>query len=263
MRHERHGQQSGDHRDDRAAFQDDEHHGLLPPEQACGPEQQHQRHHQEHNGGGCLRIIYLGEALDHAEAQAGDGGAHDRAEPADHHDRKHDDDEVGPHRRVDMLDRRRQHTGECGEPDARAIGQRQKQRNIDPERPRDVGPFGRSPEVGADPRLLDDQPGCEADHDRHADHEGAVDRKNHEAEIPDPAQLGRRGKRMAGRTEGDAKTTLDHQHQAERQQQAVNRIEAIDAAQKQPLEQHAEQAHHNRGHQQRGPVTETRNGVRG
>ena len=43
-----------------------------------------------------------------------------------------------------------------------------------------------------------------------------------------------------------------HQHQAEGQQQAVNRIEPIDAAQKQPLEQHAEQAHHNRGTRSEG-----------
>ena len=65
-----------------------------------------------------------------------------------------------------MLDGRRQDTGECREPDARTIGERQKQRNIDPERPGDVGPLGRGPEVGADLRFLDEQPGCEADDDR-------------------------------------------------------------------------------------------------
>jgi hypothetical protein len=44
-------------------------------------------------------IEHLGQALDHAEREAGDDRAHDRAHAADHHHREHDDDEVGAHQR--------------------------------------------------------------------------------------------------------------------------------------------------------------------
>src|ERR1700744_6218412 len=56
-----------------------------PPEQAGRPHQQHDRHDDEDHGVGGLREEHLGEALDDAEAEAGEDGAHDRAHAADHH----------------------------------------------------------------------------------------------------------------------------------------------------------------------------------
>ena len=43
-----------------------------------------------------LRIEHLGQALDHAEREAGDDRAEDRAHAADHDDGEDDDDEFAP-----------------------------------------------------------------------------------------------------------------------------------------------------------------------
>src|SRR5215212_12174467 len=62
-------------------------------EQTGGSHQQHDRHDDEDHRIGSFRTEHLGETLDHAEAEAGDDRTHDRAHAADHHHRKHHDDQ--------------------------------------------------------------------------------------------------------------------------------------------------------------------------
>ncbi|KAG0921676.1 hypothetical protein G6F31_020229 [Rhizopus arrhizus] len=59
-----------------------------------------------------------------AQRQAGDDGAHDGAQPADHHHGEHDGQQVRAHQRIDLHDGRRQHAGHTRQRHAEAVGQR-------------------------------------------------------------------------------------------------------------------------------------------
>src|SRR5215510_3913237 len=86
---------------------------FLAAEQARRPHQQDDRHDDEDDSRRELGIEHSGQALDDAEREAGDDGAHDRTHPADDHHREYDDDEVRAHQRVDLDDRRREHPSEA------------------------------------------------------------------------------------------------------------------------------------------------------
>ncbi len=145
-------------------------------EQPGGPDQQHDRHHDEDHRVGCLGEEHLGQALDQAEREAGDDRSHDRAHAADDHHREHHDDEVRPHLRAHVVDRRGHHAGERRERDAEAVGQSDQARHIDAEGPHQGRVLGGGAQIGAELGALDHEPGGEAHHEREYDHPAAIDR---------------------------------------------------------------------------------------
>src|SRR5690349_3784291 len=89
--------------------------------QAGRPDQEDNRHDDEHHRVRRLRIEDLGQTFDDAEHEAGYDRAHDRSHAADHHDCEHHGDDVGPHARTDLIDRRGEHAGESRERNPEAI----------------------------------------------------------------------------------------------------------------------------------------------
>src|SRR5690606_34752612 len=79
--------------------------GLLP-EQSGGSNQKDDSHDDEDDDAGGFRIEDLGEAFRQPQHITGDDGAKDRAHAADDHHGKDHDDDVGPHQRADLIDRR-------------------------------------------------------------------------------------------------------------------------------------------------------------
>ena len=122
-----------------------------------------------------------------------------------------------------------------------AVGQRHHARHVDAEGAHHRRVFGRRAQVGAELRLLDDQPRAEADHDRGDDHPAAIDRQEHEAEVPGAGELLRDGVGHARRAEIVLEQALEDQRQAEGEKQAVQRIEAAEALQEQPLHHSSDQ----------------------
>src|SRR5205814_121962 len=145
--------------------------------------QQHQHQQHEYYGVGGLGIEVFGQALDHPEREAGDDGTHDGTHAADYDHGEHDDDEVGAHQRADLVDRRRQHAGKRGKTDAETISERDHAGHVDAEGADQRRVFGGGAQVSAEPRLLDQEPGGNAHHQREDHHPAAVDRQEHEAEI--------------------------------------------------------------------------------
>ena len=202
-----------------------------------------------------LRVEDLGQALEQSEHETGHDRAHDRAHAADHHHREHHDDQVGAHRRLDLVDRRGQHAGQGGQGHAEAVGQRDHARHIDAEGLHQRRVFGAGPQIGAQPGLLDHQPGGEADDQRGHHHPGPVVGQEHEAQVPPREQL-RDGVGQPGNAVDLAEHALDDQGQAEGQQQPVEMVEVVEPAQEQAFHDDAEGAHHNRGDEQRQPVVD-------
>src|SRR6267154_1885633 len=94
----------------------------LRAEEARRLDHQHDRHDDEDHGVRRLRIEHLGQALDHPEREAGHDRAHDRAYASYRDHREDHDDQVGSHKRIDLVDRRRHHARERRERDAEAVG---------------------------------------------------------------------------------------------------------------------------------------------
>src|SRR6266704_3330283 len=82
----------------------------------------------------------------------------------DGHD--HEDDQVGAHERVDLVDGRRQHACDAREGDAEAVRERHHARDVDAEGLHEGGILGGGPQVRAQLRPLDDVPGAEAQSQR-------------------------------------------------------------------------------------------------
>ena len=114
------------------------------------------------------RVEQLGQALDHAEPEAGDDRADDRAHAADHHHREHDDDQVAAHQRADLVDRRGHHAAQAGQADAEAVGEHQHARHVDAEGAHQRRVLVGRAQVGAELGALDDEPGRHADRERRA-----------------------------------------------------------------------------------------------
>src|SRR6476660_8703361 len=76
----------------------------LPSEQSRWAEHQNDHNDAEDHRVGRLWIEVLRQALDDAEAEAGEDRSHDRAHAADDDDGEHDDDEIGAHQRIDLVD---------------------------------------------------------------------------------------------------------------------------------------------------------------
>src|SRR5262245_3382218 len=85
---------------------------LRSPEQTGGPHQQHDRHDHEDHGVGRLGIEDLREPFDQPKDEAG----HDRSEDGPHatndHHGEDDDDEVGAHQGIDLVDGGSEDAGE-------------------------------------------------------------------------------------------------------------------------------------------------------
>src|SRR6185369_15441427 len=155
----------------------------LAPEQAGRPDHQDDHHHHEYDGVRSLGIEVLGQALDDAEPEAGQNRSHDRPHAADHDDGEDDDDQVGAHQRVDLVDRRGHHAGEGRQAYAKAEGQRDHPGYIHAERLHQRRVLGRRAQVAAELGALDDVPGREAYDQRCDDDPAAVDRQEHETEV--------------------------------------------------------------------------------
>ena len=70
-------------------------------------------------------------------------------------------DDVGAHPRADLIDRRGQDAGEGRERHTETIGQRDHARHIDTKGADHGRIFGRGPQVGAELRLFNHEPGPE------------------------------------------------------------------------------------------------------
>ena len=110
------------------------------------------------------------------------------------------------------------------------------------------GRLGRRPQVGAELRLLDHEPGQEADRQRERDHPRAVPGQEHEAEIDAPGERVRVGEPRDA--EALAEHALDDEREAEREQ-AVEVVEMIEPRQEQPLDDDSEGANDERGQHKR------------
>ncbi|SOY78555.1 hypothetical protein CBM2599_A10153 [Cupriavidus taiwanensis] len=229
---------------------------LLLAEQPGRAQQQHDHHDEEHHGRRCFRIEHFGQAFDHAKPEAGQDRAHDRTHAADHHHREHDDDQVLPHQGRDLDHRCGQHAGKRGQRHAEAVGQRHHQRHVDAEGLDHLGVLGAGAQVGAQLGLLDHVPGGEAHHQRRHHDPGAIVRQDHEAEVSRALQHVRRRVRQPRHAVGRAEDALDHQRDAQRQQQAVDVVELVDPAQHGLLDHHAQRGNDQRRQQQHEPVVQ-------
>src|SRR5262249_21109947 len=88
---------------------------------------------------------------------------------------------------------------------------------------------------------IDDEPRRRHGGDRDGQYDETVSRVDEVADEDLPAQLGRDGERQRGRAEHDAQALLDHHREPERQEQAQNRIGAVEAAKQQPLDRDADE----------------------
>src|SRR5690606_10211132 len=218
--------------------------------------QQYDHHDDEHHGAGGFGPEDLGEAFDDAQAQAGDDRAQDRTHAADDHHGEDDDDQVRAHQRRDLQDGGGQHPGKARQPDAEAEGERDHQRHVHAECFDQLGVFGAGAQQRAQAGLLDDEPGQQAGQDRGHDDPGAIDRQEHETQVHAALQQGGRTVGLAGYAVEAAEQAFDEQCQAKGEQQAVERIELVEAAQQQAFEDDAEQAHDHGGHEQHDPVVQ-------
>ncbi len=105
--------------------------------------------------------------------------------------------------------------------------------------------LGGRAQIGAELGLLDHEPGREAYNQRQHDHPAAIPRQEHEAEIGAARESGI-GVRQSRKSRTVAEHPLDDQRQAERQQQAVERVDVVEAGQKQALDDDPENAHDDR-----------------
>ena len=150
-------------------------------------------------------------------------------------------------------DRREQHAGEPGKADAERRNRGHIGRKRDAERADDVRILDAGAHDPAECGAVDDEPGR-----RHRDHgdeqdEEPVARVDEVAEQNLSAQFRRYRERQRRRTEHDPQALLDHHSKAEREQQAQDRIGAIETAKQQPLGDDADDADDNgRDHERAG-----------
>ncbi len=198
----------------------------------------------------------LDDSLDQAEPDAGHDGTHDRAHAADHHDREHGDDEIRPHHRVHVENRRRQDAGERGQRHAVPVGQRDHQRHVDPERLQQLRIFRPGPQIGPELGALDDVPRAEA-YDQRSHHDpDPVLRQEHEAEILPARQLLGHRVAFARYAEPVTEEAFDDQRQAEREEQPVEVVQLVEPFQHAALEEDAKRSDQQRRKQQRPPVVD-------
>ena len=168
--------------------------------------------------------------------------APERAEPADHDHDEGGGEDFRAHGRMHAGDRRQQHAGKTGEPDAERRDRRHIGRERDAERADDVGILHAGPHHPAERRAVDDEPGRRHGRDRDGEDDEAIARIDEVADEDLAAQLRRDRERQRRGAEHDAQALLDHHREPEGQQQAQDRIGAIEAAEQQPLDHDAEHA---------------------
>src|SRR5690348_2515917 len=78
------------------------------PEQSLRAQHQYNGHDDKDDRIRRLGIENLGQTFDNAKPESGNNGSEDRTHASNHHDSKHDNDEVRAHYRVYGVDRRRQ-----------------------------------------------------------------------------------------------------------------------------------------------------------
>jgi hypothetical protein len=114
--------------------------------------------------------------------------------------------------------------------------------------------LGAGAQVGAEARALDQEPGGQADGDG-GDHDpGPVVGQDHEAEIGGAGQQLRHVVGLARDAVLAAEHAFEDQRQAEGEEQAVQRVEPVQALEHQALDDDAEDADDQRREDQRPPV---------
>src|SRR5215475_2559296 len=211
-------------------------------EQAARAQQQHQRHQQVHGGFAPRRIEVDGDAAHHADQQGGGDDTPERAQSADDYDDEGGGEDFRPHGRMHAGDRRQQHAGKAGEADPEGGNRRHVGRQRDAERADHVGILHAGPHHPAERGAIDDEP--------RRRHGGGGNRQDHQPiarvdEVADQdlaAQFRRDRERQRRGAEHDAQALLDHHGEAEGEQQAEDRIRAVEAAEQQALDHDADDA---------------------
>ena len=97
---------------------------------------------------------------------------------------------------------------------------------------------------------------AEADDERGDHHPAAVVRQDHEAEVGGRRPGRRGGVGLAGDAEPVAERAFDDEREAEGEEQAVERVEAVEARQGEALDDDAEEADEERRQDERRPVAD-------
>ena len=153
-----------------------------------------------------------------------------------------DREDVDAHQRADLIDRRDHDAGESRERHAEAVSQHDHARHVDAEGLRQRRILGRGAQGCAEPRAFDQEPCAETHRQRKDDDPDTVGRQEDEPEIEAAMERVRDIVGPAGIAVALAKGSLDEERQAERQQEAVDVIEMIDAPQDESFEHEAGRA---------------------
>jgi len=155
-------------------------------------------------------------------------------------------------------DRRQQHAGKPCKSDAERRDRRHVRRERDAERADHVGVLHTRPHHASERRAVDDKPGRRDRRNGDAEDDQAIARIDEIADEDLAAQLRRNGERQWRGAEDDAQTLLDHHRQPEGQEQAQDRIGAIEAAKQQALDRDPDHADDDRRDDERAGKTDAR-----
>ena len=175
------------------------------------------------------------------DQQRADERALDRADAADHDDDEADDQHLVAHAGEHRRHRRRDHPGERGERDAQREHEPIDQLDVDAKAGHHLAVRRAGPDRHAEPRAGDEPIHAESEHDAHAGNPQPVHRIGQRL-----GQADRRGQERGHRhavhvvTPDDTAQLLGHQDQAVGEQHLVEVVAAVEPADQQPLEQHAD-----------------------
>src|SRR5207247_11056502 len=99
------------------------------------------------------------------------------------HTSEYNDNEIGPHLRTDLENRRGEYARERSEPDTECICEGDQPRDVDTESLGQGRVLGCGTQRRAEPGAFDHEPGREAHGERNRHDPAAGDRQHHEAEI--------------------------------------------------------------------------------
>ncbi len=247
------GERPGRHGERRRGIGGEALRGLRLAQQAEGADDQDDRHDQELDHQGELGEVDLrAEPVDGADADAegfrdadqdgGEEGAADAAQAADHGD----DEGVGDDGKVELeiggLARDLQRAAQTGQHRADEEHRGEELGLVDAERAHHLAVLGRGTHQRAPARARQQQPHGEQ-HDRtDGDQQQVVGRDAAAQDLDRHGEAGRaRADQVLG-APGEERDVLDHQHDGEGGEQLEQLGRAVDAAQHQHLDQHADQA---------------------
>jgi hypothetical protein len=209
-------------------------------------------HQDEDQRVGNLREKDRSQRRDYADRESGHDRAEDRAETADHDDRERFDNDRIAHRRRHVGVRRVEHARQRRERHAECEHAADQAAGVDAERLRQFRLLGSGSDARAQPRALEREVDRRTHDQAHDDYEQPIGRIGREAEVRHAGQQRGRFIRRAERARGQSHSVLDHQHEREREEQIVERIQIVESPQKQHLDPETDRPDHERRHQERG-----------